>query len=172
MELLHRWPKVVVLFWIAVSSWTEVKAFGSHHQPSTSYVNDGLAKPQSQEPSVNPLPVSDTRRALLLASLSTLAVATAHTYPAAAVKPRNEALCSTGLFDNFMEYRCTPIGNIQDEGQSKDMTSTENASTDSLMSKLGLSNDETSSAIGIADESTSNGNKSISSPTPNSSPSK
>lgn len=160
MELLHRLPKIIVLLWIAGSSWTEVKAFGSHHQPSTSCVNDGLAKSQSQEPSVTPILVSNTRRALLLASLSTLAVATAHAYPAAAVKPRNEALCSTGLFDNFMEYRCTPIGNIQDEGQSKDMTSTESASTDSLMSKLGLSNDETSSAIGIADDSTSNGKKS------------
>jgi len=58
---------------------------------------------------------------------------------AMALQPRNEPLCSTGLFENFMEYKCTPIGDIQDEGFSRDLTPAEAAETDSLLTKLGVS---------------------------------
>jgi hypothetical protein len=59
-------------------------------------------------------------------------------YYAYALKPRNEALCGTGLFENFLEYRCTSIGNIQDEGYTRPLTDQETQSTDSLLSKLGV----------------------------------
>jgi hypothetical protein len=62
------------------------------------------------------------------------------TFPsnAPALQPRNEPMCSTGLFEHFMEYKCTPIGDIQDEGISKELTSVEEQTTNSLMLKLGI----------------------------------
>ena len=57
-------------------------------------------------------------------------------HEARALKPRNEALCDTGLFDNFLEYRCTPIGDIQDEGINKGLSDEELVATDSLLAKL------------------------------------
>jgi hypothetical protein len=68
---------------------------------------------------------------------------------AMALQPRNEPLCSTGLFENFMEYKCTPIGDIQDEGIGKDLTSMEIETTDSLLSKLGIT---TEVPVDIADK--------------------
>jgi len=85
---------------------------------------------------------SVTRRNLLAAfAVGGLSVA-APADPARAVKPRNEALCDTGLFENFLEYRCTPVGNIEDEGIGKKLSATEEAAADSLMSKLLLNVEE------------------------------
>jgi hypothetical protein len=78
-----------------------------------------------------------------------LCVGKATTDVAMALQPRNEPLCSTGLFENFMEYKCTPIGDIQDEGIGKDLTSIEIETTDSLLSKLGIT---TEVPVDIADK--------------------
>jgi hypothetical protein len=66
------------------------------------------------------------------------------TTTANALQPRNEALCSTGLFEHFLEYKCTPIGDIQDEGIGKELSSVEEQTTNSLLSKLGIDNDTSS----------------------------
>ena len=58
-----------------------------------------------------------------------------------ALQPRNEPLCATGLFEHFMEYKCTPIGDIQDEGIGKELTKVEEQTTNSLLSKLGIDNE-------------------------------
>ena len=55
---------------------------------------------------------------------------------AQAVKPRNEALCDSGLFENFLEYRCTPLGNIEDEATGRELSESEELTSSSLMSKL------------------------------------
>ena len=56
-----------------------------------------------------------------------------------ALKPQNEALCGTGFFEHIYEYKCTAIGDIEDEGSVKAMSSDEVGLTDSLMEKLGFS---------------------------------
>lgn len=58
--------------------------------------------------------------------------------PAHALKKRNEALCGTGFFEHIYEYKCTAIGDIQDEGYSKALNQAESGLTDGLMGKLGL----------------------------------
>ena len=62
--------------------------------------------------------------------------------PALALKPRNEQLCGTGFFTNFLEYRCTDIGDISDEGQRTGLSESEAGAADSLMSKLKLDLDD------------------------------
>jgi hypothetical protein len=82
------------------------------------------------------------RRSFLFSPLLVIPYLVSASPPAShAVKPRNEALCNTGLFENFLEYRCTAIGNIQDEGYTKELSAEETQSTDSLLSKLGLGGD-------------------------------
>ena len=63
---------------------------------------------------------------------------TTFTSSANALQPRNEPLCSTGLFEHFMEYKCTPIGDIADEGRGKKMSLVEERTTDALLYKLGI----------------------------------
>ena len=58
--------------------------------------------------------------------------------PAFALKKRNEALCGTGFFEHIYEYKCTEIGDIEDEGYSRAMNAEENGLTDGLMGKLGV----------------------------------
>jgi hypothetical protein len=82
------------------------------------------------------------RRSFLFSPLLVIPYLVSASPPAShAVKPRNEALCNTGLFENFLEYRCTAVGNIQDEGYTKELSAEETQSTDSLLSKLGLGGD-------------------------------
>lgn len=61
--------------------------------------------------------------------------------PAWAIKERNEALCQTGFFTNIMQYRCTEIGDISDEGKAQDLSESQESSTDTLLSKLKLESD-------------------------------
>jgi len=62
--------------------------------------------------------------------------------PAAhALKKKNEALCGTGFFEHIYEYKCTAIGDIEDEGTSKGLSQSETGLTDSLMGKLDLGSD-------------------------------
>jgi len=65
--------------------------------------------------------------------------------PALALKPKNEALCGTGFFEHIYEYKCTAIGDIEDEGTSRVMSKDENGLTDSLMGKLGFDNNDDAS---------------------------
>jgi len=61
--------------------------------------------------------------------------------PSWALKPRNEALCGTGFFTNYLEYRCTDIGDISDEGKSTAFSSGDAGAADSLLNKLNLNLD-------------------------------
>jgi hypothetical protein len=58
--------------------------------------------------------------------------------PAWALKPRNEQLCGTGFFTNYLEYRCTDIGDISDEGKKTTFSEDEAGQADALLSKLEL----------------------------------
>ena len=87
-----------------------------------------------------------SRRDMFTISVNTIALSLAFAtqYPASssALESRNESVCGTGLFEHFQEWRCTPIGNILDEGSSKDLKDVEVASIDSLMGKLGVNMDD------------------------------
>jgi hypothetical protein len=61
---------------------------------------------------------------------------------AQAVKPRNEMLCGTGFFTNIWQYKCTDLGDIEDEGKIKAMSTEEESKMDSLMGKLGMAGGE------------------------------
>ncbi|KAG7363197.1 hypothetical protein IV203_026557 [Nitzschia inconspicua] len=93
-----------------------------------------------------------------------IAVATAGALslqPAWALKPRNEALCGTGLFTNFLEYRCTDLGDISDEGQKTSFSNTNDAGTaDSLLSKLNLGVEDNSNVDTLGDSMTKENGKS------------
>jgi len=67
-----------------------------------------------------------------------LSVSAVFPSPASALKEKNESLCGTGFFEHIYEYKCTAIGDIQDEGVSKAMSQEETGVTDSLMGKLGF----------------------------------
>ena len=56
-----------------------------------------------------------------------------------ALKPKNEALCGTGFFEHIYEFKCTAIGDIEDEGKTKEMSTSEMGISDNLMGKLSLS---------------------------------
>ncbi len=70
---------------------------------------------------------------------TTATIMTANPSPANALQKRNEALCGTGFFEHFNEFRCTAIGDISDEGGAKKLNENESMAADSLMGKLGLS---------------------------------
>jgi hypothetical protein len=65
--------------------------------------------------------------------------------PSIALTDKNDALCQTGFFTNIMQYRCTEIGDISDEGIAQDLTTDQVASTDALMSKLNVNSNSSSS---------------------------
>ena len=48
-------------------------------------------------------------------------------------------VCGTGFFEHIYEYKCTAIGDIQGEGNVKDLSAKEVDVADSLMRKFGLS---------------------------------
>jgi hypothetical protein len=62
-----------------------------------------------------------------------------------ALEKRNEALCATGFFVNIYQYKCTDIGDIEEDGKPKELSKEEDSSVNSLMGKLGL--DESTSFI-------------------------
>jgi hypothetical protein len=63
-------------------------------------------------------------------------------HEALAVKPRNEMLCGTGFFTNIWQYKCTDLGDIEDEGKIKAMSAEEETKMDSLMGKLSMGGGE------------------------------
>lgn len=80
----------------------------------------------------------DRRSALFQASLVAAFPISLSPAPASALKEKNEALCGTGFFEHIYEYKCTSIGDIEDEGASKAMNQAQSDATDSLMGKLGF----------------------------------
>ncbi|EJK69596.1 hypothetical protein THAOC_09130 [Thalassiosira oceanica] len=79
---------------------------------------------------------STSRRRAVASAASLLALQTLAAQPAFALKERNEALCSTGFFTNVGAWYCTDIGNIGDEGKSKDLSKEAETTIDSLMGKF------------------------------------
>ncbi len=112
--------------------------------------------------------VCNSRRKLLTTTFNACAVssvsiaATAPKTAAYALQPRNEQFCSTGLFEHFMEYKCTPIGDIQDEGIGKEFTNVEEQTTNSLLSKLGIDDDTMASSKNEANKARSSPDNSAS----------
>merc|ERR1712238_96225 len=76
--------------------------------------------------------------------------------PALALRNKNEALCSTGFFEHIYEYKCTSIGDIEDEGTSKKLGQVEINVADNLMAKLGLDTDDVLESIDKNNNSNSN----------------
>jgi hypothetical protein len=64
-----------------------------------------------------------------------------------ALQERNDALCGTGFFTNIWQYKCTVVGDIEDEGTPKDLSAEEKDTVDSLMSKFNLESDKTSKVV-------------------------
>jgi hypothetical protein len=60
-----------------------------------------------------------------------------------ALQERNDALCGTGFFTNIWQYKCTVVGDIEDEGTPKDLSAEEKDTVDSLLSKFNLDSDNT-----------------------------
>ena len=96
---------------------------------------------EKEESSVSSI---DRRTVFTLATMATMALL-APASPALALKPKNEALCGTGFFEHIYEYKCTAIGDIEDEGYSKSLSQAESGLTDGLMGKLGV---DTGAAFG------------------------
>lgn len=82
-------------------------------------------------------------------------IASASAAPARALQEKNEGLCGTGFFTHYMEYRCTDIGDISDDGKVTDLTESERTKTDALLTKLHLDNDNDDDADKEKDESKS-----------------
>lgn len=89
--------------------------------------------------------ISSILSILLFLSLGPNSITPPH---ANAIQEKNEALCNTGFFTNVGAWYCTDIGNIGDEGKSKELSPNEEASVDSLMSKFDLHIDDVVSRSG------------------------
>jgi hypothetical protein len=58
------------------------------------------------------------------------------------IQPRNEALCGSGFFTNIWQYKCTEIGDIEDEGVAKNLSADDEIALDSLILKLNLKDED------------------------------
>ena len=101
--------------------------------------------PSTPPPSTNTSPTkiqSKHRRTFLtntLALVTTCCITTTITkQEAQALQERNEALCGTGFFEHFNEFKCTAIGDISDEGTTKELSEKDVERVDGLMGKLGM----------------------------------
>jgi hypothetical protein len=119
-------------------------------------------RPQQQQQQTQQQDLSDRRNVLfrmgtraLLATISVPSIVCLHPSSALALKQKNEALCGTGFFEHIYEYKCTSIGDIEDEGTSKELSSVETGVTDNLMGKLGF---DTGDVIKIIDYNNNNNN--------------
>ncbi|CAB9519215.1 expressed unknown protein [Seminavis robusta] len=107
----------------------------------------GLEPPSSRAEEQEVTAASNIARRHLMRQLFSVVV-TASSFaaippkPVAALKPRNEQLCGTGFFTNYLEYKCTDIGDISDEGQATTLSSSQEGAADSLLNKLNLSFEE------------------------------
>ena len=93
----------------------------------------------SSEPRVNVSPSINRRSFIISPSIALSLSFVVNTPKAEALRPKNDALCGTGFFEHIYEYKCTAIGDIEDEGSAKSLNSDEMGITDSLIGKLGVS---------------------------------
>ena len=93
----------------------------------------------SSEPRVNVSPSIKRRSFIISPSIALSLSFIVNTPKAEALRPKNDALCGTGFFEHIYEYKCTAIGDIEDEGSAKALNSDEMGITDSLIGKLGVS---------------------------------
>ena len=85
----------------------------------------------------------DYSRRIIIASSAFVTAAVPYftsTQMAQALQERNEALCNTGFFTNVGAWYCTDIGNIGDEGKSKELSVEAMSTVDSLMRKFDINN--------------------------------
>lgn len=85
----------------------------------------------------------DYRRRIIIASSAFVTAAVPYFTPTQmvqALQERNKALCNTGFFTNVGAWYCTDIGNIGDEGKSKEFSVEAISTVDSLMSKFDINN--------------------------------
>jgi len=94
----------------------------------------------------------------LLTTISVPSIVCLYPSSALALKQKNEALCGTGFFEHIYAYKCTSIGDIEDEGTSKELSSAETGVTDSLMGKLGFDTDDVIESTDYNSNSSSNSN--------------
>ncbi len=139
-------PFTLVVSWIAGA-----ESFATPAADKTAPRTLGMAKDHVPEQ----LPIGndsmmDRRTAVLGGLAAAFAVIPS---PAHALKQKNEGLCGTGFFEHIYEYKCTAIGDIEDEGYSKGLSQAETGLTDSLMGKLGVDSGD------AFDESSSSNNK-------------
>ena len=128
--------------------------------------NPTISLPQTQtRQQTQQQDLSDRRNVLfrmgtrvLLTTLSVPSIVCLHPSSALALKQKNEALCGTGFFEHIYEYKCTSIGDIEDEGTSKELSSAETAVTDSLMGKLGFDTDDVIESTDYNSNSNNNSN--------------
>lgn len=132
ISLLLSIAENVLSFQVAVPSFvvtSERNAFSSIINMKKDE-NDDLSSP-----SLATLFTSTVVATTLLFSVSTVE-------PAYALKPRNEALCSTGFFTNIAQRMCTDLGDITDEGYVRELSDTQSSTADSLLSKFNLDSDD------------------------------
>ena len=96
-------------------------------------------RPSPKALTPTPVKLESLNRRNLIRVLSSAALSSnlvLNSQSAMALKPNNEALCGTGFFTNIAQYKCTDIGDISDEGQSRKTTAEEESRLDGLMSKF------------------------------------
>ena len=128
--------------------------------------NPTISLPQTQtRQQTQQQDLSDRRNVLfrmgtraLLTTISVPSIVCLHPSSALALKQKNEALCGTGFFEHIYEYKCTSIGDIEDEGTSKELSSAETGVTDSLMGKLGFDTDDVIESTDYSSNSNNNSN--------------
>eukprot|EP00535_Pseudo-nitzschia_heimii_P008028 CAMPEP_0197179628 /NCGR_PEP_ID=MMETSP1423-20130617/4508_1 /TAXON_ID=476441 /ORGANISM="Pseudo-nitzschia heimii, Strain UNC1101" /LENGTH=214 /DNA_ID=CAMNT_0042629555 /DNA_START=88 /DNA_END=732 /DNA_ORIENTATION=- len=118
----------------------------------TTTTTSGRGRPSSTTTAVSSAASDDDDdpgRRKALATLAGAALVAVGAPPRAnALKKRNEALCGTGFFEHIYEYKCTEIGDIEDEGYSRSLNPEENGLTDGLMGKLGFGGDDDNDPFG------------------------
>ena len=157
--LLLRSAALLAVLATAINSIGLVKSFstlpttnGNTAPNRISTARSEASKSSIQETDSNSPPT--IHRSAFLSSTVALFGLLSATPAAHALKKKNEALCGTGFFEHIYEYKCTAIGDIEDEGTSKGLSQSETGLTDSLMGKLDLGSD----AVFVGDNNSSSGN--------------
>ena len=122
------------------------------HQPEIIFpqtpTQSPLPKQQQQQQRQQPRHITDRRNTFFCMGtrvfLTILASSSIFSNPSSAfaLKQKNDVLCGTGFFEHIYEYKCTSIGDIEDEGVSKELSRAETGVTDNLIGKLGFDTDD------------------------------
>ena len=158
--LLLRSAALLAVLATAINSIGLVKSFSTlpTTHDNTSPQRISTARSESSKSSIQETdsnsPPTIHRSAFLSSTVALFGLLSA-TPAAHALKKKNEALCGTGFFEHIYEYKCTAIGDIEDEGTSKGLSQSETGLTDSLMGKLDLGSD----AVFVGDNKNSGNTK-------------